>query len=69
MTPSKTFSHRHNRNGTVDSICHECFSTVATEQRESELDSRERLHSCNPGIVEWYQSLSLFHSGETDRHP
>ena len=69
MIVEKKFSHRHNPDGTVDSICHECFSTVATERRESELDSRERLHYCDPGIVERIRGISVFSFRETDRHP
>lgn len=48
------FSHRHNPDGTFDSICRECFITVATTQYESELASKERSHVCNPGLVELY---------------
>jgi hypothetical protein len=52
---SRKFSHRLNRDGTVDSICRECFITVANEHCESDLAAKERLHSCNPAIVERYR--------------
>lgn len=54
MPHGKNFSHRHNSNGTVDSICHQCFITVATEPVEVNLATRERAHACNPWLVEWY---------------
>jgi hypothetical protein len=54
MTENEKFSHRFNADGTVDSICRECFVTVATEESENELLAKEHLHSCNPHIVEWF---------------
>ena len=51
---SRNFSHRFNSDGTVDSICRECFITVASERRELDLGCKERLHSCDPGLVEHY---------------
>lgn len=42
------FAHRSNRNGTTDSICRECMSTVATAIWEAELDRAERKHACEP---------------------
>lgn len=56
MTNSPKFSHRPNSDGTVDSICHQCFATVANEAKESDLCSKEREHSCNPATVEWFRS-------------
>jgi hypothetical protein len=44
----KTFSHRFNRDGTVDSICHSCFMTVATATHEAELENYEQNHLCDP---------------------
>ena len=43
-----TFPHRHNRDGTVDSICSECLLTVATVSVERELTQHEEAHVCNP---------------------
>jgi hypothetical protein len=54
MMTDEKFSHRFNADGTVDSICRECFATVATVGSETELLAKEHLHSCNPQIVEWY---------------
>ena len=54
MADAMDFSHRQNPDGTVDSICRECFVTVGKAQDESELCRVERLHTCNPGVVAWY---------------
>jgi hypothetical protein len=54
MANERDFSHRHNPDGSVDSICRECFVTVAKAQDESELYRAERFHTCNPGVVAWY---------------
>lgn len=46
------FVHRSNRNGTTDSICRSCFITVATATWEAELERKERVHFCDPWMVE-----------------
>jgi hypothetical protein len=43
-----SFPHRHNANGTYDSICTRCFVTVATVRNEAELAGRESAHICDP---------------------
>ena len=43
------FAHRHNSDGTVDSICTGCVRTIATEKRESGLQTHEDAHIC-PGF-------------------
>jgi hypothetical protein len=42
------FPHRHNEDGSHDSICPTCFATVATETNESKLRLRELAHNCDP---------------------
>jgi len=37
--------------GTIDSICRECFITVATAVSESVLEREERNHKCNPSLL------------------
>ena len=44
MVNDSKFSHRHNSDGTVDSICRECFATVAKAQNESELSPGALTH-------------------------
>ena len=43
------FPHRHNRNGSWDSICVVCFATVATAVVGAELSAKEATHVCDPG--------------------
>jgi hypothetical protein len=40
------FAHRHNSDGTWDSICPKCFFTIATEGTEEELLTYEARHDC-----------------------
>jgi hypothetical protein len=46
------FVHRSNRNGTTDSSCRSCFITVANAMWEAELERKERVHACDPSMVE-----------------
>jgi hypothetical protein len=49
LTPlQRSFPHRHNANGTHDSICTVCFATVATVRHEWELTYHEFAHACQP---------------------
>ena len=41
-----SFPHWQNRDGSVDSICTECFRTVATAAAEAELTAAENAHNC-----------------------
>jgi hypothetical protein len=47
----RAFPHRKNNNGTIDSICPVCFVTVHTAEREEELASFERAHTCDPVVL------------------
>ena len=42
------FPHRHNADGSFDSICTECLATVATRKTEDELYLAELSHVCDP---------------------
>jgi hypothetical protein len=44
----RSFPHRHNADGSYDSICTVCFATVATVENECELPSHESAHVCRP---------------------
>jgi hypothetical protein len=48
------FAHRYNPDGTIDSICRECYTTVGTAASTVELEILERNHNCNPWLVERY---------------
>jgi len=53
------FSHRFNTgDGTVDSICHCCFKTVATATQEADLDNPERKHTCGPVAEQRYELMT-----------
>ena len=41
-----TFRHRHNRDGTWDSICLKCYLTAETAMQEEDLVGAERSHNC-----------------------
>jgi hypothetical protein len=50
------FVHRFNVDGTIDSIRLQCFSTVATTRRESDLLAPEHLHLCEPEDLDRFQN-------------
>lgn len=47
IPPRPIFPHRHNPDGTFDSICSRCLVTVATKRRESDLQDTEGTHVCS----------------------
>lgn len=46
VTTCHPFVHRHNPDGTVNSICSMCFETVAREGDEAALISAQTYHAC-----------------------
>jgi hypothetical protein len=42
------FAHRHNADGTYDSICLKCYATAARAKKEESLSSPESAHVCDP---------------------
>jgi hypothetical protein len=48
------FIHRINEDGSIDSICRDCFTTIATGRLRSDLESQERQHACEPMLLERY---------------
>jgi hypothetical protein len=50
-TPLLFYPHRHNMNGTYDSICLTCFATVATTLTEPELAVYDRRHICSQSLL------------------
>jgi hypothetical protein len=52
------FSHRHNVDGTIDSICHCCFRTVGTTFQEADLKTQEDHRRCLPEHLMRFQSHS-----------
>lgn len=47
-TAKPDFPHRHNKDGSYDSICTVCLATVASLQAEEDLARFEATHVCNP---------------------
>jgi hypothetical protein len=45
-TRRRIFPHKRNVDGTIESICGECFSTVASAGAERELQVAENAHVC-----------------------
>jgi hypothetical protein len=48
MEYESEFRHRQNSDGTFDAICLQCFRTIATQRRESDLAAPECVHVCSP---------------------
>jgi hypothetical protein len=44
--PLLSFPHRHNRDGSWDSICPNCHLTIAKSETESDLHAFEQRHDC-----------------------
>lgn len=47
------FQHRHNSDGSIDSICLSCFRTAATGSNPRELASAEAAHVCGRPGTGW----------------
>lgn len=47
-----SYAHRFNLDGTIDSICRQCFMTVAKARREADLEAYEREHLCYSEYIE-----------------
>ena len=59
-TPSNSrFAHRLNPDGTVDSICLECFVTVAKSPWEAGLENAERIHTCDPWLLQRFKAVRV----------
>jgi hypothetical protein len=43
--------HRHNPNGSIDSICITCFATIARSGDEAALSAQEKKHSCDRQVL------------------
>lgn len=52
-TSENNFEHRHNQDGSYDSICPLCFRTIGTRLRQEELDQDERSHICDAVDLMW----------------
>ena len=64
--PIPAFSHRENRDGTIDSICPKCFATIATSSLESELEQKEHEHHCDTPAAILFNQLQTEIESITD---
>ena len=65
-----SFAHRHNDNGSVDSICQCCFRTIAHRATEPDLQNAENSHVCNSATVEHchgFRKAVSDYRGDNDR--
>jgi len=53
MSKQCYFAHRERTNGTVDSICLQCYVTVANVEQEENLASLETIHNCVFRLEPW----------------
>jgi hypothetical protein len=51
------FIHRINADGSIDSICRDCFVTVATSFSRPDLEFEEHRHACEPMLLQRYKKL------------
>jgi len=48
MATYPKFARRRNRDSSIDSICTQCFQTIASADREEDLALHEEKHICEP---------------------
>ena len=61
--PKCRFPHRHNRDGSHDSICISRYATVASARNEADLTQQEQDHACDMVVLN-YASQSCPVPGE-----
>ena len=57
QTYTLQFIHRINEDGSIDSICRDCFLTVATATNQGELEREEHRHVCDAWLVQRYKKV------------
>jgi hypothetical protein len=57
-----TFKHRHNPDGSWDSVCMKCFLTVMTAASEEKLSTAEQWHVCAE-LMEFKRSPAAIRDG------
>jgi hypothetical protein len=67
ITRKKLYPHRHNYDGSFDSICRTCYATVGHASDEAMLAELEKTHSCDLRLLaEW--KILLSEAKETGIH-
>ena len=56
--PNSKFIRLEKKDGTVDSICRNCFVTIATARLKSDLESEECKHICETYGLQRLQQLN-----------
>lgn len=51
------FARRENSDGTIDSICRRCYTTVRTSFSEPELECAEKAHVCDPSLLAHWNEI------------
>jgi hypothetical protein len=46
LSQNREYPHRSNKDGTIDSVCPDCFHKIATSTWEAELECIEAAHVC-----------------------
>ena len=60
---SADFAHRHNPNGSWDSICPRCHLTIASSENEADLQAVEQSHDCDEFAMKRYLDWKLGWNG------
>jgi len=63
---STLYPHRHNEDGSYDSICTTCYVTVASSWSEAALAEHEGAHTCDSALLAERGCLSR---GRSSRQP
>lgn len=69
MTPVPPFARYRNLNSSIDSICTECFRTIATANSIEELASHEEKHTCDPNWVYSHRRVDSDMGTQSVGHP
>jgi hypothetical protein len=57
------FAHRCNRDGSFDSICKQCYCTIANSRDEADLQINEWMHDCDKAQKQWFtRSMTVLES-------
>ena len=51
MVAKSIYPHRHNQDGSYDSICTTCYATVASSSDEASLAEHESAHTCDSALL------------------
>jgi hypothetical protein len=69
VKPLLFYPHRHNRDGSFDSICVRCFATIATADDITELHAYEKNHVCAGTAVAQRNEVNRLRSSPISQTP